>query len=187
MVIPPTKPASARKSQNARRRSRSGRRARVPVPVQIESAPAVAASILPPALHTLLLALPPEARLPLEVLAPLVVQRTPLANATLTLWAYLLKPATLEGIFDRYRGRSFEQILGFATFVELIRDALVLHKGSARQSLDRAEERGDLPTCREAVYGKLRRLPIELSTGFFEDASALMRPLLPTGHAVAKA
>jgi hypothetical protein len=159
----------------------------VPIPVEPDAAPAVAASILPPALHTLLLALPPEARLPLEVLAPLIVRRTPLANATLTTWAYLLKPATLEGIFDRYRGRSFEQILGFATFVELIRDALVLHKGSARQALDRAEERGDLPTCREAFYGKLRRIPIELSVGFFEEVSELIRPLLPTGHAVAEA
>jgi Transposase DDE domain len=185
MVIPPTKPAAARESQNARRRSRSGRRARVPVPVQIEAAPAVAASILPPALHALLEALPPDARLPLELLAPLVVQRTPLANATLTLWAYLLKPTVLDEIFQRHRGRSFEQTLCFGTFVELIRDALVLHKGSARQSLQRAQEQGELPTCMEAVYGKLRRIPISLSTGFFEDIAAMMGPLLPAGHAVA--
>jgi hypothetical protein len=146
----------------------------------------VATTILPSDLHKLLEALPAEARLPLESLAPLVVERTPLANATLMFWAYLLKPAVLEEIFERYRGRSFEQTLCFATFVELIRDALVLHKGSALQSLQRAEEQGDLPTCKEAVYGKLRRIPISLSTGFFEDVSALMRPLLPVGHAVAK-
>ena len=187
MVIPPTKTAAPSRSTTRRRGSRPDRRPRVPVPIPVEpeAAPTVAASILPPALHTLLLALPPEARLPLEALAPLVVQRTPLANATLTLWAYLLKPADLDEIFERYRGRSFEDILSFATFVELIRDALVLHKGSARQSLDRAEEQGDLPTCREAVYGKLRRIPIDLSVGFFEDVTALIRPLLPTGHAVA--
>lgn len=189
MAIPPTKTASPSRSTSRPRGSRPDRRPCVPVPIRVESeaVPAVAASILPPVLHTLLLALSPEARLPLEALAPLVVPRTPLANATLTLWAYLLKPATLEGIFDRYRGRSFEHILGFAAFVELIRDALVLHKGSARQSLDRAEEQGDLPTCREAFYGKLRRIPIALSVGFFEELSALIRPLLPTGHAVAQA
>jgi hypothetical protein len=145
----------------------------------------VAATIFPADLCKLLEALPAEARLPLESLAPLVVARTPLANATLTLWAYLLKPAVLEEIFERHRGRSFEDTLSFTTFVELIRDALVLHKGSARQGLDRAEEQGELPTCKEAFYGKLRRIPIALSAGFFEDVSALIRPLLPAGHAVA--
>ncbi len=145
----------------------------------------VAPTIFPSELYKLLEALPAEARLPLEALAPLVVQRTPLANATLTLWAYLLKPTTLDEIFERHRGRSFEQVLCFSSFVELIRDALVLHKGSARQSLERAKEQGNLPTCNEAVYGKLRRIPISLSTGFFEDVSTLTRPLLPAGHSVA--
>jgi hypothetical protein len=185
MVIPPIKTASPRDSRDVQRSSRPGRRPRVPIPDLTESAPVVAASILPPALHALLKALPPEARLPLELLASLVVQRTPLANATLMLWAYLLKPAVLDAIFDRYRGRSFEQALGFATFVELVRDALVLHKGSARQSLQRADEQGTLPTCKEAVYGKLRRIPIPLSTGLFEDIAAMIGPLLPAGHAVA--
>ena len=41
-----------------------------------------------------------------------------------------------------------------------------------------------MPTREEAVYGKLRRIPISLSTGFFEDVSELIRPLLPTGHAI---
>ncbi len=185
MVLPPTKAASFERSDRIGRRSPSCRRARVPVPVRIDSQRSgmVAAEIFPSDLYKLLEALPPEARLPLESLAPLVVARTPLANATLTLWAYLLKPAVLEEIFQRHRGRSFQGTLCFTTFVELIRDALVLHKGSARQSLQRAKEQGNLPTCNEAVYGKLRRIPIPLSTGFFEDLSALTRPLLPAGHA----
>ncbi len=92
-------------------------------------------SILPPALQALLEALPPEAHLPLELLAPLVVERTPLASATLSLWAYLLKPAVLDAIFQRHRGRSFEDTLHFDAFVELIRDALVLHNGSRAAEL----------------------------------------------------
>ena len=78
----------------------------------------------------------------------MVLQRTPLANATLTLWAYLLKPAVLDEIFQKHRGRSFEDILSFATFVELIRDALVLHKGSGRQASSEPRS-GHLPTCQE--------------------------------------
>lgn len=186
MILPPTQAASPRRSVPPRQGSRAGRRPRVPVPIPVEpeAAPTALASILPPALQALLKALPPEAHLPLELLAPLVVERTPLANATLSLWAYLLSPAALDEIFERYRGRSFEEVLSFATFVELIRDALVLHKGSGRQSLERAEERGELPTCKEAVYGKLRRVPLELSIGSFEEVAAMMRPLLPAGHAV---
>lgn len=188
MIIPPIKPASRRRGAPARHRSRAGRRPRVPVPIPVEpeSTPTVPASILPPALQALLEAMPPEAHLPLELLAPLVVERTPLANATLSLWAYLLKPAALGAIFDRHRGRSFEDTLHFDTFIELIRDALVLHNGSGRQSFQRAREQGELPTREEAVYGKLRRVPLSLSAGFFEDVSELIRPLLPTGHAIGK-
>lgn len=186
MVTAPIKPASVRKSQKARRRSRPGRRRPVPVLILAEAESAVAASILPAPLHALLKALPPDAQLPLELLAPLVVQRTPLANATLMLWAYLLKPKVLDTIFAHHRGRSVEKTLCFSSFVALIRDALALHKGSGRQSFQRAEEQGELLTCKEAVYGKLRRVPITLSTGFFEDISARIGPLLPTGHSVAQ-
>jgi hypothetical protein len=187
MVISPTKPAVTRRPARRQRGATPRRRPRVPVPIRIESEPppTIAASIFPAALQDLLEALPPEARLSLEALAPLVVQRTPLASAALMLWAYLLKPEVLEGIFERYRGRSFEQALSFGTFVELIRDALVLHNGSGLQSFQRAEEQGELPTSLAAVYGKLRRTPIGLSTGFFEEVSERIRPLLPPGHAVA--
>lgn len=187
MVAPPTETVVPARPAHRRRGSRPDRRPRVPVPIRLEpdAGPTVAASILPPALAALLKALPPEARLPLEALAPLVIERVPLAHATLTLWAYLLKPADLDAIFGAHRGRSFEQALSFPTFVELIRDALVLHRGSARQSFDRADERGDLPTCPEAAYGKLRRVPLGLSAGFFEGVTERIRPLLPAGHAVA--
>jgi len=124
--------------------------------------------------------------LPLEVLAPLVVERTPLANATLTLWSYLLQPSALDKIFEQHRGRSFEDILTFSTFVELIRDALVLHKGSGLQSFKRAQEQGNLPTCVEAAYGKLRRIPISLSLGFFEDVTELIGALMPKEAQVAR-
>ena len=87
-------------------------------------------------------------------------------------------------IFQKHRGRSFEDILKFSTFVELIRDALILHKGSGRASFQRAEEQGTLPTCQEAVYHKLGRVPIPLSLGFFEDASQELREVLPRGNKV---
>ena len=49
-----------------------------------------------------------------------------------------------------------------------------------------AKEQGDLPTCEEAAYGKLRRLPIPLSLGFFEDVTELIGPLMPEKAQVAR-
>src|ERR671936_105060 len=91
------------------------------------------------------------------------LQRLPLADATLSLWPFVLQPVFSEGVFACYRGRSFEDTLTFPVFVELIGDALLQHAGSGRQSFARAKEQGLLPTSIEAVYGKLRRVPLQLS------------------------
>jgi hypothetical protein len=185
MVIPPTASRSPRTTPGRRLGAKRRRRPRPPVPSQPRTSTTLPVSIFPSALHALREALPPDFPFPLEVLAPLVVERTPLANATLTLWSYLLQPSALDTIFQRHRGRSFEDILTFPTFVDLIRDALVLHQGSGRQSFQRAQEQGDLPTCVEAAYGKLRRVPISLSLGFFEDLAQQIGALMPKGTQVA--
>jgi hypothetical protein len=109
------------------------------------------------------------------------LHRLPLADATLSLGAFVLQPAFLEGVFLRYRGRSFEDTLHFAGFVELIGDALLQHAGRGRQSFARAQEQGILPPSIEAGYGKLRRVPLGLSLGFFAESTARVRTLLPGG------
>ncbi|HEX3450081.1 MAG TPA: transposase [Isosphaeraceae bacterium] len=137
--------------------------------------------VLPPEVAALLAALPPDQELPLKVLAPFVLQRVPLANACLTAWSYMLNSDFLDDLYDRHRGRSYEDILTFPNFVELARDALVLYKGSGRASLERADEQEQLPTCHGAFYGKLARIPIGLSLGFMEECTERLRALRPTG------
>jgi len=134
--------------------------------------------ILPPELATVRKLLPPDFQLPPEVLAAVVLPRVPLANATLTLWAYLLHPAFLDEVYARHRGRCYEDLLSFPTIVALTRDALVLHQGSALPAIERADEQGDMPTCPEAYYAKLRRIPPELSEAFVGEATARLTPLL---------
>ena len=119
---------------------------------------------------------------PLEAYALDTLQRLPLADATLSLWAYVLQPTFLAQVFAEYRGRSYEDTLTFARFVDLIGDALVHHEGSGRQSCSRAQEYGTLATSSEAVYGKLRRVPLSLSLGFFTEGTARLRALLPPQH-----
>ena len=123
---------------------------------------------------------------PLDAYARETLQRLPLADATLSLWAYVLQPTFLAQVFAEYRGRSFEDTLTFARFVDLIGDALVEHKGSGRQSFTRAQEQGTLATSSEAVYGKLRRVPLSLSLGFFIEGTARLRTLLPPQHLAAE-
>ena len=121
----------------------------------------------------------PDQDVPTDPFARQVLDQLPLAEATLSIWSYVLRPDFLAELFDRHRGRSFEALLGFPQFVDLIADALVRHRGSGRQSFVRAEGRAALPTTTRAVYGKLARVPTSLSLGFFEDVTAAMRPLLP--------
>jgi hypothetical protein len=119
---------------------------------------------------------------PLDAYARDTLQRLPLADATLSLWAYVLEPLFLAQVFAQYRGRSFEDTLTFARFVDLIGDALLEHEGSGRQSFTRAKEHGTLPPSSEAVYGKLRRIPLRLSRGFVLEGTARLRALLPPPH-----
>jgi Transposase DDE domain len=125
----------------------------------------------------------PEA--PLAVSASLdpraVLDNLPLADAVLSLCSWVLSPAALDRIFQAHRGRSFEKLLSFPVFARLIADALLQHQGSGRQSFQRADEQGTLPTSAEAAYGKLRRVPVSLSLGFLEDISAHLRELFPPG------
>jgi hypothetical protein len=107
------------------------------------------------------------------------LNRLPLADATLSLWSFVLQPSFLEGVYQRHRGRSFESVLTFPTFVDLIGEALLHHDGSGRQSFQHAKEQGRLPTSAEAVYSKLRHVPLSLSLGFFTEATQRLRQLMP--------
>lgn len=114
-----------------------------------------------------------------------VVERLPLAEAVLTLQAYVLQPGFLDDLYDQQRGRSYEDTLTFPVFVQLIADILQQDGGSARAGLIRAQNMRTLPTGFGAFYGKLRRIPLSLSVGFVSEASARLRELLPTEPAIA--
>jgi hypothetical protein len=92
------------------------------------------------------------------------------------------RPTFLAQVFAQYHGRSYEDTLTFARFVDLIGEALLEPEGSGRQSFTRAQEHGTLATSQEAVYGKLRRVPLSLSLGFLTEGTARLRTVLPPQH-----
>jgi hypothetical protein len=108
-----------------------------------------------------------------------VASRLPLAEAVLRLFDFVCRDEFLNDVFRCHRGRSYENVLSFPTMVRLIGDALLEHEGSGRQSLLRAEEREELPSSIRAVYGKLGRIPLTLSTSFLAEASARLAELFP--------
>jgi hypothetical protein len=108
-----------------------------------------------------------------------IAGRLPLAESVLRLFDFVCDDEFLKDVFQRHRGRSYEDLISFPIMVRLIGDALLEHGGSGRQSLLRAEERGELPSSIRAVYAKLGRTPLRLSTGFLAEASARLAELFP--------
>src|SRR5260370_25346262 len=105
--------------------------------------------------------------------------KMPLAEAVVQVLRYLGDDARLQAIFDKQRGRCYDDVIRFPALVTLIGDALLEHGGSANQSFSRARQTGELKAPKVATYGKLRRLPITLSQPFFAGLTHSLRDVLP--------
>lgn len=103
-------------------------------------------------------------------------RRLPLADAALRLLDFATDDAFLQGVFARHRGRSYESAIAFPTFVHLVADALLGHRGpSAHQAFQHARDDESLETTVQAMYGKLRRVPLELSLGLLAESATRLR------------
>jgi hypothetical protein len=109
------------------------------------------------------------------------LSRLPLAEAALLLLDQALPPEACLDLFDRLKGRCYQRQLPFDTFVGLIRDALVRHRGSARPAFAAARQRGALPVSDACAYDKLARVPLPLSEALVAESSQRLLPLLPGG------
>ena len=107
------------------------------------------------------------------------LRRLPLAQAVFHLFSHVLDQRHLGVLFERFRGRCYEQELSFAAVVYLLRDALLVHKGSGNASFTAAQEAGALPVTVKSVYEKLGRFPLELSLALLRETSTKLLDLLP--------
>jgi hypothetical protein len=115
----------------------------------------------------------------MEGVDPKVLARMPLAEAVLVVWRVVADEERLQSVFERHRGRCYEQSISFATMVQLVADALLEHEGSGHQSFSRAKEAGSLEASTRAAYGKLGRLPVAVSVGLFQEIVGLLAELFP--------
>ena len=112
-----------------------------------------------------------------------VLSRLPLAEAVWTLLRYVADEQLLSELFECHRRTGSERDVPFSLLVELVTDALLQHAGSGRQSFQAAREAERLSATNEAVYGKLRRVPLPLSEAFVRETTRRLRQVLPEGLA----
>src|SRR5579872_3632528 len=108
------------------------------------------------------------------------LQRMPLAEAALSVWQFVFDSPRLQSIWDQHRGRCYEKIITFATMIELVWDALVVHQGSGRRSFEKNIEAGQLNASVQAAFKKLGRLPISVSQALLEEGARALRELIPS-------
>lgn len=110
------------------------------------------------------------------------LDQLPLADATWIIWHKTLSDSFFDELFHEFRGPCYEKDISFSFMVHLVRDSLCLHHGSGYQVLDRTEEQDQLPASVQAIYGKLRRIPIPLSEAFLSRSTTLLAPFLPSNR-----
>jgi hypothetical protein len=108
--------------------------------------------------------------------------RLPLAEAVLRLWQWQTEAPSLDDLFNRHAGAGYTKLLTFATLVCLIRDALLEHGGSGRQSFQQGREQGRLPVTAQAAYQQLARLPESVSEAFLATTTGQLLDVYPVGQ-----
>src|SRR5438270_5601401 len=108
-----------------------------------------------------------------------VCRRLPLADATLHMLDFVADPFFLEELYARHRGESYEKQLTFADLIHLLAHSLVLTGQSAHRTFQQAKAEDRLPTSVRAVYDKIGRMPILLSSALLTDGATRLRALLP--------
>jgi hypothetical protein len=115
----------------------------------------------------------------MDASVPSLLNRLPVAEASWLLWHEVLPEATLQDLYDTYRGACYQRCFSFSQLVHLVNDALTRHQGHAHKTLVQHADSEQCPASEPAFYGKLRRLPIALSEGLLADGALRLRCWLP--------
>ena len=108
-----------------------------------------------------------------------LVSALPLAEATCCLLREIMDDRRLTELFNKHRGRSYQKVITFPVMVRMIGDALLQEEGTAHRVFARAGEDGELEASMVAAYGKLARMPINLSMAFLADSTEPLLAMFP--------
>jgi hypothetical protein len=110
-----------------------------------------------------------------------LMRRSPLATAVLDVCDYLFDDRLLDDVWERHRGRCYQDVLTFAEFLRLMRDALIHHGGSAHKLFVGLESRDEHPVDESNFYRKLARTPVALGRALLRQCTARLSQVMPTG------
>ena len=110
-----------------------------------------------------------------------LMKRSPLAGSVLEISDYIFEQTLLDSIWESHRGRCYTDVLDFQSFLRLMRDALIHHRGSAHQLFLELESDESEPVDESNFYRKLARMPVEVSRGLLRECTGRLRQLLPGG------
>lgn len=113
-----------------------------------------------------------------------ILARVPLARGFLQVLQQALDPQLLDDLFEQHRGTGSEQKVTFPFLVEWVGNALIKHRGSGRQAMQELLAMDQLPARERAIYGKLQRVPAELSQALVAATAQRLQRLLPTSDAM---
>ena len=105
-----------------------------------------------------------------------LLRRSPLASCVLETG---MMPLRLSSPAEGFQLLLFIRAQRFEQFLQLTRDALVRHGGSAHQMFLDLERDDEHPIDESNFYRKLSHMPVELSRGLLRECTDRLRGLLP--------
>lgn len=108
-----------------------------------------------------------------------LMRRSPLTACVLEVSDYLFDEQLLASVWERHRGRCYEDVLTFGDFLRLMRDALIHHGGSAHRLFVELERREAEPVDQSNFYRKLAHTPVGLSRAVLRECTARLAELMP--------
>lgn len=108
-----------------------------------------------------------------------LLRRSPLASAVLEMCDFVFEERLLGSLWDRHRGRCYEDQLSFKDLLRIMRDALIRCGGSAHKLFVELESRAAAPVDESNFYRKLARTPVPLSRALLRECTQRLRLLLP--------
>jgi hypothetical protein len=108
-----------------------------------------------------------------------LMRRSPLAAAVLETSDHIFSDELLDSIWQKYRGRCYQDVLSFDDLLRMMRDALIRHEGSAHKLFIELEHADTNPVNQSSFYRKLANVPVEVSRALLREGTGRLRQLMP--------
>lgn len=108
-----------------------------------------------------------------------LMRRSPLAACVLEACDFIFDDQLLDSIWEKHRGRCYQDVLRFDQSLRMMRDALIRHKGSAHHLYLSLENRHAQVVDESNFYRKLARTPVQISRTLLSACTQRLSELMP--------